>query len=121
MCGRLVWFRYVNSTSLTVHGELNHIIVAPHHMFTSVDQLSWVNVGGWCYRVVLEDGSSLGLDGQCVGHAYMSISYVLFMLVVYVLILYALWWSWLQLCRHVKFDVVVCVVVTSVLCIGYAC
>ena len=29
-----------------VHGELNHIIVASHHMFTPTNRLTWVNVGG---------------------------------------------------------------------------
>jgi len=35
-------------------------------MFTLVDRLAWVNVGGGCYRVILELGSPLGLDGRNV-------------------------------------------------------
>ena len=33
--------------------------------------------------MVLEHGSTLGLDGQCVGHAFMLVAYVFSMLVVY--------------------------------------
>jgi len=44
------------------------------------------------YIVVLEHGSPLGLDGQCVGHAYMLVAYVFLMLAIYVLVVYA-WWS----------------------------
>ena len=54
--------------------------------------------------MVLEHGSPLGLDGQCVGHALMSVSYVFSMIVFYVLVAYAWCLSWLQWCRHVKFD-----------------
>jgi len=61
-------------------------------------------VGGVCYRVVLEHGSRLGLDGWCVGHAFISVSCVFSMFVVYVLVVYAWCWSWLYLCRHVKVD-----------------
>ena len=46
-------------------------------------------------------------SAQCVGHTYMSITFVFFMCVVYVLIVYAWWWSWLQLSCHVKVDGVV--------------
>jgi len=55
------WF--VDSISLTTLREWNHIIVTIHHMFTPIDWLAWVNVGGGCYRVVSEHGSTLGLDG----------------------------------------------------------
>ena len=123
MCGRSVWFSSVDSTSLTVHGDLNHIIVASCLMFTTVDWVAWVNVGGWCYRVVWEHASPLGLDGQCLGHAYMSIGYVLPIFVVYVLVAYAWCWSWLQWCFHVNFDgvVVECVVMSIwlVMCFLY--
>ena len=54
MCGRLVWFHSIRSTSLIVYGELNHIIVASPHMFTPVDCLAWVNVGGECYKLPLD-------------------------------------------------------------------
>ena len=50
MCGRSVWFHYFSSTFLTVHGELSHIILSSLHMFTPLDRLAWVNVGGGCYR-----------------------------------------------------------------------
>ena len=56
MCGRSEWLCVIDSTSLTVHGELNHMLVTLCHMFTLVDQLSWVTMGGGCYRVVLEHG-----------------------------------------------------------------
>ena len=55
-CGRSNWFGFVDSTSLTIHGELDHIIVASHHMFTATDCLTWVNVGGGCYKVVSNHG-----------------------------------------------------------------
>jgi len=42
MCGRSEWFVFVGSTSLTIHGELNHIIIASRHMFTPADRLTWV-------------------------------------------------------------------------------
>jgi len=29
-----------------------------------MNRLAWVNVGGRCYKVVLEYGSPLGLDGR---------------------------------------------------------
>jgi len=32
-------------------------------MFTLMDWLAWVNVGGECYRVVSGHGSTLGLGG----------------------------------------------------------
>lgn len=38
--------------------------------------------------MVSEHGSPLGLDGWCVGHAYILVAYVSFMLVVYVLVVY---------------------------------
>ena len=46
--GRCI-FWYVNSTSLTIHGDLSHIIVTLHHMFNSVDWFAWVNVGRGSY------------------------------------------------------------------------
>jgi len=43
-----------------------------------VDPLAWVNVGGGSYRVVLEHGSILGLDGRnVVFHACVKVVYVL--------------------------------------------
>ena len=35
-------------------------------MFTLMEWLGWVNVGGRFYRVVSEHGSTLGLDGKNV-------------------------------------------------------
>jgi len=43
----------------------------------------------------------------CVGHAYILVAYLFFMLVVYVLVVYEWCWSWLHLCHHVKIDGVV--------------
>jgi len=51
MCKRSDWLCLVGSTSLTVHGELNQIVVAARHMFTPIDWLTWINVGGGCYRI----------------------------------------------------------------------
>lgn len=39
--------------------------------------------------MVPEHGSPLGLDGLCVGHAFMLVACVLIILVLYVLISYA--------------------------------
>lgn len=47
------------STSLIVHGELNHIIVASRHMVTPTDWLNWVNVGGGCYREFINSSSMI--------------------------------------------------------------
>lgn len=55
---------WVSSTSLTIHGVLNKIVVASHQMFTPTDQLTWVNVGGGYYRVV-SDQVSFSLGGVC--------------------------------------------------------
>ena len=35
-------------------------------MFTLVGMVTWVDVGGGCYRVVSDHGSDLRLDGWCV-------------------------------------------------------
>ena len=67
----------------------HHIIVTPRHMFTPLDWLTWVNVGGGCYRVISEHGSPLGLDGRCVGHEFMSGAYV-----------FLCFWSIYWLCMH---------------------
>lgn len=50
MCGRSDWFWFIGSTFLTIHGELNHIIVSSCRMFTLADWLTWVNVRGGCYK-----------------------------------------------------------------------
>jgi len=50
MCRRSNWLCCVSSTSLTVHGDLNQIIVSSHNMFTPTDWLTWVNVGGGWLR-----------------------------------------------------------------------
>ena len=52
--------------------------------------------------MVLEHGSPLGLDGQCVGHAFMLVTYVFLILVAYGLVAYAWCCSWSHLCHHVK-------------------
>lgn len=89
MCRRSSWFHFIGSNSLFLHGKLNHIKVASCHMFTLADWLTCINVGGGCYRVVSEHGSTLGLDGWNFFHAYTTISYVFFTFMEYVLILYA--------------------------------
>jgi len=120
----------VISTSLTIHGELNNIIVASHYMFTPTKELTWVNVGGGCYTVVSKHGSPFGLDGWCGGHTFMSSACVFLIHVLYLLVAYAWCWSWSQLCRHVKVDgVMLDVSITSIgqlcmlvfSCILYAC
>ena len=90
MCGRSYWVGFVGSSSLIVLRELNHIIVASRHMFTLAYMSTWINVGGGCYRVVLEHGSPLGLDRKCVGHEFMSIAYMCSL---------CLWYMYL-LCMH---------------------
>ena len=40
MCKRSDWLCCVSSTSLTIHGELNQIVVSSHHMFTLADRLT---------------------------------------------------------------------------------
>lgn len=40
----------------------------------------------------------------CVGHAYISVTYVFLILVAYVLALYACCYSWLNVRQHVKVD-----------------
>lgn len=42
---------FVGPTSLTVHGDLNKILVATRHMFTPTDWLNWVNVEGGCCKI----------------------------------------------------------------------
>jgi len=49
MCRRSNWLCCVGSTYLTIHGELNQIVVASRHMFTPTNWLTWVNMGGGCY------------------------------------------------------------------------
>jgi len=63
MCGRSDWSCHVVSTTLTLLGKLNHIIVTLRHTFTLVDRLSWVNVGGGCY---IKDKNFMGKTN--VGH-----------------------------------------------------
>ena len=64
----------IDSTSLRLPRRLNLIIVASHLMFTLVGMVTWVDVGGGCYRVVLEHGCAL--LGLCVDHDFMLIAYV---------------------------------------------
>lgn len=60
----LDYFSFDGSTSLTTHGELNHIILSVFNMFTLVDLLAWVNVGGGYYNyMMLEDEVDL-LHGE---------------------------------------------------------
>jgi len=66
MCRRSDWLCFVSSTSLTVYGELNHIIVVSRHIFSLADWLTWLNMGGDVYKVVSEHGLAIGLDGWCV-------------------------------------------------------
>jgi len=45
-CGMLVWFRFVDYTSLIVLRRLSHMIVTPCHIFNPMDWWTWVSVGG---------------------------------------------------------------------------
>jgi len=68
MCGRSEWFFFWGSTSLTIHGELNHIIVASHHMFSPIDWLTWVNDGGgWLQRPIPSDFDLIFTQGYTEG------------------------------------------------------
>ncbi len=51
--------------------------------------VTWVDVGGGCYRVVSEHGSPLKLDGLCVVHAFMLVACVSLILVFHVLLAFA--------------------------------
>jgi len=48
--------------------------------------VTWVDVGGRCYKVVSEHGSSLLLHGLCVGHPCMSFMCVSLILALHVLV-----------------------------------
>jgi len=49
-----------------------------------------LSLGHILYHIVAsEHGSPLGLDGQCVSHRFMSVSYMFLMLVVHVLIAFS--------------------------------
>ena len=43
--------------------------------------------------MVSEHGFPLELDGRCVGHAFMSITYVFLILLIHVIVVHAWWWS----------------------------
>ena len=66
---------FIDSISLRSHRSLNLIIVVSQSLVACCP-VTWVDVGGGCYRVVLEHGSPLRLDGLCVGNAHMSIACV---------------------------------------------
>ena len=56
------------------------IIVASRLMFTPVGMVTWVDVGGGCYRVVSKNGSNLRLNGlnvcwSCMHVSCMCVSY----------------------------------------------
>ena len=57
---------YVNSTSLKSHRRSNLIIIASCLIFTLVGMVPLVGVGGGCYKVLAEHGSTLKMDGWCV-------------------------------------------------------
>ena len=57
--------------------------------------------------MVSEHGSPLGLDGWNVFVMHTCWLHVFFMFVVYVLVVYAWWWSLLQWCHHVEDDGVI--------------
>ena len=55
------------------------IIAASCLMFTPVGMVTWMDVGGGCYRAVLEHGSTLRLMGgvywSCMHVSCMCVSY----------------------------------------------
>lgn len=61
------------------------------------------NVTEWYQSMV----KPLNYMGIMFFHAWMLVSYVLFMFVDYVLVVYAWWWSLLSLCCHEEVDDVV--------------
>jgi len=60
----------------------------PSHVYPGW-MVAWVDVGGRCYRVVLEHGSPLRLNGLCVGHACISVACVSLTLAFHVLVAFA--------------------------------
>ena len=68
---------------------------------------------GCCFFEVFHQECMIGYEFLCVFHAYMSVSYVFYMFVDYVLVVYAWWWSSLWLCCHVEVDGVVYWIVSS--------
>ena len=56
----------IDSASLRSHRRSSLIIVTSHLIFISVGMVTWVDVGGGCYRVVSNHGSPLGQDGWCL-------------------------------------------------------
>ena len=75
--------------------SVDSISLRSYRRSNPLGMVTWVDVGGGCYRVVSEHGSPLELDVRCVGQAFMSFARVLIILVVYVLVAYAWCWSWL--------------------------
>jgi len=76
MCGSLNWFGFVSFNSLTIHGELNHIIVSSRYMFTPSRM---VNLGK-CGRRVLQSGMRSWFHTwtrgeKCVFHECVSVVY----------------------------------------------
>ena len=77
-------------------------------MFTPVGMVHWVDVEGGCYRVVPMHGSTLGLDGWCVGHACMLVACVYLTLSFHVLLAFTwllimvvimfMWRTWRRFC-----------------------
>ena len=54
--------------------------------------------------MVSKNGSTLELDGWCVGHVFLMVSYVFIIPMVYVLVASVLCWPWWKWCRHGSVD-----------------
>ena len=68
--------------------------------------VTWVDVGREYYKVISEHGSTLGLDGRCVGHDFVDflcVSYTYVYVFVASMLCFPLW-KW---CCHWRDDDVV--------------
>ena len=57
--------------------------------------------------MISEHGSTVGLDGWCVGHVSLLVGYVFLIPMVHVLVAFVFCWPWCLWCRHGSVDGVV--------------
>jgi len=69
-----VCFHRFHFLNVTYEVESYHSGLSSH--VNPIWLVAWVYVGGWCYRVVSEHGSPLGLDGLCVDHACILVAFM---------------------------------------------
>ena len=70
----MVCFHRFHFLSVTEEAESYHSSLLSHVYPSWL--VTWVSVRGGCYRVVSDDGSPLGLNRQCIRHAFMSLAHV---------------------------------------------